>query len=209
MTPRCPIRRITGFSLSFASGRLVRTAEPIIPFRHTDHKTGGMYSRLNRILYYLLLVFALVVHHHEWLVAGALASATTYSGAAAVQAWVRIHLLKMILVLTCPPGTIRCYRSLQALRQRWRQRQRSYHRNSRSWPADGRPVDKLVPHAASPASPPNLDILGNHRLRGILACHYRGKADGVYLMESTRCWAHDMLEHCGAAQVQGFGLHHA
>lgn len=53
-----------------------------------------MYSRLNRILYYLALVFALVVRHYEWLVAGALATATTYSGAAAVQAWVRsrVHL---------------------------------------------------------------------------------------------------------------------
>jgi hypothetical protein len=49
---------------------------------------SGMYSRLNRILYYVLLVFALVVHHHEWLVAGSLAYATTYSGTASVQAWV-------------------------------------------------------------------------------------------------------------------------
>jgi hypothetical protein len=47
---------------------------------------SGQYSRLNRVLYYVLLVFALVVHHHEWLVAGALASATIYSGSAAVQA---------------------------------------------------------------------------------------------------------------------------
>lgn len=49
---------------------------------------SGSYSRMNRILYYVLLVFALVVHHHEWLVAGALASATIYSGSAAVQALV-------------------------------------------------------------------------------------------------------------------------
>jgi hypothetical protein len=59
-----------------------------------------MYSRLNRILYYLLLVFALVVHHHEWLVAGALASATTYSGAAAVQAWVSGALFKQTFILS-------------------------------------------------------------------------------------------------------------
>lgn len=39
---------------------------------------SGMYSRLNRILYYLALVFALVVRHYEWLVAGALATATTF-----------------------------------------------------------------------------------------------------------------------------------
>lgn len=49
---------------------------------------SGQYSRLNRVLYYVLLVFALVAHHHEWLVAGALASATIYSGCAAVQALV-------------------------------------------------------------------------------------------------------------------------
>lgn len=49
---------------------------------------SGQYSRLNRVLYYVLLVFALVTHHHEWLVAGALASATIYSGSAAVQALV-------------------------------------------------------------------------------------------------------------------------
>ena len=50
---------------------------------------SGMYSRLQRILYYVLLVYALVWRHHEWLIAGALAYATTYSGAAAVQAWVQ------------------------------------------------------------------------------------------------------------------------
>ena len=49
---------------------------------------SGMYSRLQRFLFYVLLVFALVWRHHEWLIAGALAYATTYSGAAAVQAWV-------------------------------------------------------------------------------------------------------------------------
>ncbi|KAF2395792.1 hypothetical protein EJ06DRAFT_585738 [Trichodelitschia bisporula] len=54
---------------------------------------SGTYSRMNRILYYTLLVFALVVHHHEWLVAGALAAATTYSGAAAVQTWVQFGVI--------------------------------------------------------------------------------------------------------------------
>jgi hypothetical protein len=46
---------------------------------------SGMYNRLNRILYYVSLVFTLVVRHYEWLVAGALASATIYSGSAAIQ----------------------------------------------------------------------------------------------------------------------------
>lgn len=49
---------------------------------------SGMYSLMQRILFYVLLVFALVWRHHEWLIAGALAYATTYSGAAAVQVWV-------------------------------------------------------------------------------------------------------------------------
>jgi hypothetical protein len=57
---------------------------------------SGMYSRLNRILYYVALVFALVVRHHDWLVAGALASATTYSGSAAIQAWVRSLMWQLI-----------------------------------------------------------------------------------------------------------------
>lgn len=47
---------------------------------------SGQYARLNRILYYVLLVFALIMRHAEWLIAGALASATIYSGSAAVQA---------------------------------------------------------------------------------------------------------------------------
>ncbi|KIW06046.1 uncharacterized protein PV09_03222 [Verruconis gallopava] len=44
------------------------------------------YSFLNRVLYYALLVFALIAPRHKWLVFGALASATIYSGCAAVQA---------------------------------------------------------------------------------------------------------------------------
>lgn len=54
---------------------------------------SGMYSQLQRILFYVLLVFALVWRHHEWLIAGALAFATTYSGAAAVQAWVQFGVI--------------------------------------------------------------------------------------------------------------------
>ena len=50
---------------------------------------SGMYGRLQRILFYVLIVFALVWRHHEWLIAGALASATIYSGGAAIQAWVQ------------------------------------------------------------------------------------------------------------------------
>ncbi|KAI9698794.1 MAG: hypothetical protein M1836_003904 [Candelina mexicana] len=47
---------------------------------------SGNYGLLNRLLYYCTLVFALIVHHHLWLVAGALATTLTYSGTAAVHA---------------------------------------------------------------------------------------------------------------------------
>ena len=45
-----------------------------------------MYSFLNRLLYYCILVFSLFSRAHLWLVAGALAAALTYSGSAAVHA---------------------------------------------------------------------------------------------------------------------------
>ena len=50
---------------------------------------SGMYCRLQRILFYCLLIFALIWRRHEWLIAGALAYATTFSGAAAIQAMVQ------------------------------------------------------------------------------------------------------------------------
>ncbi|KAF1980812.1 hypothetical protein K402DRAFT_468012 [Aulographum hederae CBS 113979] len=54
---------------------------------------SGTFSRMNRVLYYFALIFALVVRRHEWLVAGALAMATTYSGAAAIQGWVQFGVI--------------------------------------------------------------------------------------------------------------------
>jgi len=55
-----------------------------------EYPISSTYGRLHRILYYLALVFALVVQSHEWLVAGVLALATLYSGAAAIQGWVQL-----------------------------------------------------------------------------------------------------------------------
>ncbi|KAI9813791.1 MAG: hypothetical protein M1827_003581 [Pycnora praestabilis] len=49
---------------------------------------SGQYGVMCRILYYFLLVFALVVRNQKWLAAGALASALTYSGAAAIHAFI-------------------------------------------------------------------------------------------------------------------------
>lgn len=47
---------------------------------------SGQYCILPRALFYVLIVFALVMRRYPWLVAGALASALTYSGTAALHA---------------------------------------------------------------------------------------------------------------------------
>ncbi|MCJ1387358.1 hypothetical protein MMC18_000201 [Xylographa bjoerkii] len=47
---------------------------------------SGNYGRLPRILFYLTLLFALLARTHQWLIAGALAAALTYSGSAAIHA---------------------------------------------------------------------------------------------------------------------------
>ena len=46
----------------------------------------GSYGRLPRVLFYVTLLFALVAKAHEWLIAGALAAALSYSGVAAIHA---------------------------------------------------------------------------------------------------------------------------
>ena len=46
----------------------------------------GSYGRLPRILFYVTLLFALIAKAHEWLIAGALVAALTYSGVAAIHA---------------------------------------------------------------------------------------------------------------------------
>ncbi len=40
---------------------------------------NGQYGFLQRVLYYCILVFALFVRNHDWLAAGSLVSALTYS----------------------------------------------------------------------------------------------------------------------------------
>lgn len=47
---------------------------------------SGQYCLLNRVLFYVLLVFAVLMRRSPWLVAGALASALSYSGTAAIHA---------------------------------------------------------------------------------------------------------------------------
>lgn len=46
---------------------------------------SGVYAPLQRILFYLLLSFGVIGRRQRWLVAGALASAMTYCGAAAIH----------------------------------------------------------------------------------------------------------------------------
>ncbi|KAL2818015.1 hypothetical protein BJX63DRAFT_429346 [Aspergillus granulosus] len=48
---------------------------------------SGFYAPLQRILFYILLSFAVIGRRQRWLVAGALASAMTYCGAAAIQSF--------------------------------------------------------------------------------------------------------------------------
>lgn len=50
------------------------------------YQLSGNYCILNRVLYYALILFSIIGHSHVWLIAGALASALTYSGTAAVHA---------------------------------------------------------------------------------------------------------------------------
>jgi hypothetical protein len=50
------------------------------------YQLSGNYCILNRALYYALICFSVIGHSHVWLIAGALASALTYSSTAAVHA---------------------------------------------------------------------------------------------------------------------------
>ncbi|KAI4100628.1 MAG: hypothetical protein L6R37_005386 [Teloschistes peruensis] len=47
---------------------------------------SGQYGFLQRLLFYLLLTFAVVAHRQEWLIRGSLAAAMTYSASASVHA---------------------------------------------------------------------------------------------------------------------------
>ncbi|KAI9802790.1 MAG: hypothetical protein M1833_001389 [Piccolia ochrophora] len=50
------------------------------------YPTHGQYALLQRVLFYALLVFALLARNHEWLVAAALAASMTFAGTAAIHA---------------------------------------------------------------------------------------------------------------------------
>jgi hypothetical protein len=59
---------------------------------------SGFYSPLQRILFYVLLSFGVIGRRQRWLVAGALASAMTYCGAAAIQSFFLIAKVKSSVV---------------------------------------------------------------------------------------------------------------
>ena len=48
---------------------------------------SGQYGFLNRLLFYLLMIFALIARKHSWLAAAALGTAMTYAASAAVHAF--------------------------------------------------------------------------------------------------------------------------
>lgn len=50
------------------------------------YQLSGRYGLMPRLLYYALIIFTVAGHTHVWLNAGALASALTYSGTAAIHA---------------------------------------------------------------------------------------------------------------------------
>ena len=61
---------------------------------------SGQYGLMARVLYYSLLIFAVLARRQVWLVAGALGTALTFSGSAAIHAIVlsatrRKHLLDL------------------------------------------------------------------------------------------------------------------
>lgn len=47
---------------------------------------SGPYGLLQRVLFYILLTFAVVVHRSEWLIRSSLAAAMTYSASASIHA---------------------------------------------------------------------------------------------------------------------------
>ena len=51
------------------------------------YPVSGQYGFLNRLLFYLLMIFALIARKHPWLAAAALGTAMTYAASAAVHAF--------------------------------------------------------------------------------------------------------------------------
>ncbi|KAL2844130.1 hypothetical protein BJY01DRAFT_248254 [Aspergillus pseudoustus] len=72
---------------------LVTTVLFVLPVLARDpdvlcvYPLSGVYAPLQRILFYVLLSFGVIGRRQRWLVAGALASAMTYCGAAALQSF--------------------------------------------------------------------------------------------------------------------------
>jgi len=72
---------------------LPNTTSPAGPAAMTCvYAVSGQYGLLPRVLYYALLIFTVFTHKYIWLVAGAAASAMTFSGSAAIHAIILVAL---------------------------------------------------------------------------------------------------------------------
>jgi hypothetical protein len=60
------------------------------------YAVSGQYGLLPRVLYYALLIFTVFTHRYKWLVAGAAASAMTFSGSAAIHAIILVALPRSV-----------------------------------------------------------------------------------------------------------------
>ncbi|KAL4914545.1 hypothetical protein BDW62DRAFT_138927 [Aspergillus aurantiobrunneus] len=74
------------FTACFVVPAVAQTAQPT-PDVLCVYPLSGVYAPLQRILFYILLSFGVIGRRQRWLVAGALASAMTYCGAAAIHSF--------------------------------------------------------------------------------------------------------------------------
>lgn len=74
------------FQLVFAMARTVLSSDYFSGRVYCAYPISGMYDFLTRILFYVLLLFALLFRRHSWLAVAALGTAMTYSATVAVHA---------------------------------------------------------------------------------------------------------------------------
>ena len=63
----------------------IGSSSSVILFSSLNDTRKGNYGRLPRILFYCTIIFGVLASQNEWLIAGALAAALTYSGTAAIH----------------------------------------------------------------------------------------------------------------------------
>lgn len=75
------------FAQTFAVARTLLSPDYYSQQIHCFYPLSGSYDFLTRVLFYLLLVFALLYRRHSWLAVAALGTAMTYSATTAVHAF--------------------------------------------------------------------------------------------------------------------------